>query len=897
MTSNEGEATPTVRVPWRGREELMEETMSLDAEREALPAPSSEAQSEDEVSDADEDAEEEVEDTPQPPTIELPQWLLDNCVTTTDEWNNHPEFLRLLDDIPSNKGDNCRDELERSSNLEPAAEVYEMVSTLFNPLLGLVRRDAPLEEDWPPGSCASNGVRFTKNIIRLHTFMSAASESTANFTRNVVKHFARTIDSDIITLTRDDLEDLGDHYAPPDASDASSTTSDSSSDSDDDEAMGNYLDILLNREPWQPPPPPLPLPYGCPRPSPVVINVSEEGVAPHDGYDSEAEESKKKKFIPFSAILNAPRIKKASDSRPVPLIVHLFISESDLTASLFRDLQTAIRDYPVRQGILLVVTTESPPHSTTYISGQHRGPPGRLPLPFAAPTEVLPVRSAAQEALLKADGKRELLSRNIRDIKRYIRREENPGCRSSLLAPYADWSFIDGSAMAERMSQVSLIEMRLESISRAIGQPVEDDKIRKAVLDYDVLSKTLQAWNDFGAPLPPRAPMPMPKPPRGMRPPGRAGAPPPPPPFPAPPRAFDPRNVVEPLQDLDDEWAKFPPAVQKVMRQITYLQGPPFLYSKYSWERKFSHCLIAPKDVEVGWEDIALEPAVEGAIRGIIRQHGEAADSGKSYGLLHRSYVGGTLLYGPAGTGKTHLARVLARESGSTVINVSLADISDIDSEPRLLIRGLFILGTLLAPSILIFDEADLCLGAREKAVNHLAKVQISQILSEMNGLGAAKNMPLVLLATNAPAELDPAVLRRIPNRIHMGLPSAEMRAEIFEIALRGEILHPDLDSCLLALMTSRFSGADIHHLCVQATIACETFVEDGVDKGKRMLTQALFEKVLKRVKPSVSKASLSGIRKFAMEYDPAAVETMEPLDTEEYMEQEDLFVDVPVFK
>ncbi|KAF5500402.1 Katanin p60 ATPase-containing subunit A-like 1 [Colletotrichum siamense] len=896
MTNNEGEEIPTVRVPWRGQKEPMEDFMSY-AEREGVPVPSSDTQSEDEVNDADEDAEEEVEVTPQPPTIELPQWLLDNCVTTTEEWNDHPEFLRLLDDIPSNKGDNCRDELETSSNPEPAADVYEMGSTLFNPLLGLVRRDAPLEEDLLPRSCASNGVRFTKNIIRLHTFMSAASESTANFTRNVVKHFARTIDSDLITLTRDDLEDLGDHYAPPDASDASSISSDSSSDSDDDEAMGNYLDILLNREPWQPPPPPLPLPYGCPRPPPGVVNVSEEGVAPHDCYDSEDEEPKKQKFIPFCAVLNAPRIKKASDSRPVPLIVHLFISESDLTASLFRDLQTAIRDYPVRQGILLVVTTESPPHSTTYISGQHRGPPGRLPLPFAAPTEVLPVRSVAQEALLKADGKRELLSRNIRDIKRYIRREENPGYGSSLLAPYAEWSFIDGSAMAERMSQVSLTEMRLESISRAIGQPIEDDKIRKAVLDYDVLSKTLKAWNDFGAPLPTRAPMPMPKPPRGMRPPGRAGAPPPHPPFPAPPRALDPRNVVEPLQDLDDEWAKFPPDVQKVMRQITYLQGPPFLYSKYSWERKFSHCLISPKDIEVGWEDIALEPAVEGAIRGIIRQHGEAADSKKSYGLLRRSHVGGTLLYGPAGTGKTHLARVLARESGSTVINVSLADISDIDSEPRLLIRGLFSLGTLLAPSILFFDEADLCLGAREKAVNHLAKVQISQILTEMNGLGAAKNLPLVLLATNAPGDLDPAVLRRIPNRIHMGLPSAEMRAEIFEIALRGEILHHDVDYYLLALMTSRFSGADIHHLCVQATIACETFVEVGVDKGKRMLTQALFEKVLKRVKPSVSKASLSGIRKFAMEFDPAAVETMEPLETEEYMEQEDLFVDVPVFK
>ncbi|KAK2733831.1 mitochondrial aaa [Colletotrichum kahawae] len=875
MTSNDGEETPTVVILERGREELMEEPISFYVERQELPVPDSEAQSENEHNDADDGAEEKAEDTPQPHTIELPQWLLDNCVTTAEEWNDHPEFLRLLDDIPSDRGDSSRDELEASSNPEPAAKVYEMGSTLFNPLLGLVRRDAPCEEDLPPGSCASNGARFTKDIIRLHTFMSAASESTAKFTRDVVKHFARTIDSDLITLTRDDLEDLGDHYAPPDATDASSTTSDSSSDSDDDEAIGNYLDILLNREPWQPPPPPLPLCRRCPRIPPVVINVSEEG------YESEAEEPKNKKLIPFSAILNVPRIKKASDCRAVPLIVHLFISEGDLTRSLFRDLKAAIR-----------IT------HTTYIPGQHRGPSGRLPVPFMTPTEVLPVRSVAQEALLKADGKRELRFRNIRDIKRYIRREENTGCSSSLLEPYADWSFVDGSAMAERMERASLIEIGLESISRAIGQPIEDDNIRKAVLDYGVLSKTLNAWSDLGVPLPPRAPMPMPGPPRGVRPPVRPGAPPPPPPFPAPPpRVLDPRNDVEPLQDLDDEWAKFPPAVQKVMRQITYLQGPPYVYSKYLWERRFSHCLIAPKDVEVGWDDIALELEVERAIRGILRQHGDAAGSGTSYGLLQRSHVGATLLYGPAGTGKTHLARVLARESGSTVISVSLADISDIDFDSRQLIRGLFSLGTLLAPSILFFDEAELCVAAREKALNHVVKVQISQILTEMNRLGTVKNSPLVLLATNVPGELDPAVLRRTPNRIHMGLPSAEMRAEIFKTALRGEILHPGLDYHLLALMTPRFSGADIHRLCVQATLACDTFVEDGEDESKRLLTQALFERVLKRVRPSVSKASLAGIRKFAMEFDPAAVEGMEPLMTEEFMEQEDMFVDVPVFK
>ena len=51
-----------------------------------------------------------------------------------------------------------------------------------------------------------------------------------------------------------------------------------------------------------------------------------------------------------------------------------------------------------------------------------------------------------------------------------------------------------------------------------------------------------------------------------------------------------------------------------------------------------------------------------------------------------------------------------------------------------------------------------------------------------------------MLLATNFPSSLDPAVLRRVPIQLHVGLPSLESRKSILNHFLRDE----DLDNSVV---------------------------------------------------------------------------------------------------
>ena len=279
--------------------------------------------------------------------------------------------------------------------------------------------------------------------------------------------------------------------------------------------------------------------------------------------------------------------------------------------------------------------------------------------------------------------------------------------------------------------------------------------------------------------------------------------------------------------------------------------------------------------MEEGWSEIALEPDIKEAIQQLINQPTDT--SRHSYGILKRGRIGGALLYGPPGTGKTHLARVLARESKSITICVSTADLeSKYVGETEKAIRGLFNLGRMLSPCTIFLDEADGLFRSRKSDDRGWERSRINQLLQEMDGLKKSRSQPFTILATNFPNDLDSAVLRRVPSRIHIGLPSLKVRQQIFQIYLAEEELHTDVNLYHLAESSQGYSGSDIQTVCVQAALICDASTGDD---ARRRITNTHFDKAFRRSAPTVSKGALAKIKAFSEQYDPAALESRERVD------------------
>ncbi|KAF4938599.1 Cell division cycle protein 48-like protein [Colletotrichum fructicola] len=328
--------------------------------------------------------------------------------------------------------------------------------------------------------------------------------------------------------------------------------------------------------------------------------------------------------------------------------------------------------------------------------------------------------------------------------------------------------------------------------------------------------------------------------------------------------------------EVADAWTNFPEKARKVIRWIDS-QEPNGEGSPYFWEKKLLPLLVDPQTIGACWSDLAIHPKTEQEIKEILNHHNNSCESTQSYGLLRGSHTGGALVYGPPGTGKTQLARVLAHESGTVVICATPADlVSKHWGEGPKAIKGLFNLGRLLAPSIIFIDEAESMFPARELMQRQRELADINQLLHEMDGLTKSKETPFVLIATNLPGRLDTAVLRRVPSKFYLGLPTTGTRAKIFATVLREEILHSEVNIRHLALLTPGLTGSDIRTLCVQTAIICDKFVEEGDNKGKRLLTMDMFVEGLSRMSPTFTKEVLSSIRDFAKESHPAGLEQME---------------------
>lgn len=209
----------------------------------------------------------------------------------------------------------------------------------------------------------------------------------------------------------------------------------------------------------------------------------------------------------------------------------------------------------------------------------------------------------------------------------------------------------------------------------------------------------------------------------------------------------------------------------------------------------------------------------------------------------------GILLFGPPGTGKTMMARAIAKESGATFINFSTAIAQNKwFGETEKLIRATFSLARKLSPCIIFIDEIDAFLRERANTDSQATATTKAEFMSLWDGLvnndssvgngqGSRRNTGygvIVIGATNRPWDVDAAILRRMPRTFELKLPNTAQRLSILRLTLRDVVLSEDLESRLEEIAKNKlegYSGSDIKELCRAAVmVAFKDFVAQNIN-------------------------------------------------------------------
>jgi len=286
-------------------------------------------------------------------------------------------------------------------------------------------------------------------------------------------------------------------------------------------------------------------------------------------------------------------------------------------------------------------------------------------------------------------------------------------------------------------------------------------------------------------------------------------------------------------------------------------------------------CVEVPN---VTWEDVGGLEGVKRELQELVQYPVMHPEKFLKFGMNPSR---GVLFYGPPGCGKTLLAKAIANECQANFVSIKGPELLTMwfgESEAN--VRDVFDKARSAAPCVLFFDELDSIAKARGGGggdAGGAADRVINQVLTEMDGMGAKKNV-FIIGATNRPDIIDSAILRpgRLDQLIYIPLPDDKSRTQILKACLRKSPIHKDVDLEFLSRSAKGFSGADLTEICQRACkLAIREAIEIDIKKeregGEDMemdddpvpeITRAHFEEAMKFARRSVSDAD---IRKYEM--------------------------------